>query len=44
MTGPLVLSSANRTGQPDAVTADEVVSALQDEVGLVLDDGSGNYS
>jgi protein-tyrosine phosphatase len=44
MTGPLVLSSANRTGQPAAVTADEVVSALQDDVGLVLDDGRSQFA
>ena len=37
--GPLVLTSANRTGQPDAVTAQEVVAALGDDVALVLDDG-----
>ena len=37
--GPLVLTSANRSGQPDAVTAQEVVAALGDEVALVLDDG-----
>jgi protein-tyrosine phosphatase len=39
LAGPLVLSSANRTGGPDAVTADEVVDALGDNVELVLDDG-----
>jgi len=37
--GPLVLTSANRTGQPEAATADEVLDALGDEVDLVLDDG-----
>ncbi len=44
MTGPLVLSSANRSGEPDAVTADEVVNALQDQVGLVLDDGRSQFA
>lgn len=39
LAGPLALSSANRSGQPDAVTADEVLSALGDELDLVLDDG-----
>jgi protein-tyrosine phosphatase len=39
LAGPLVLSSANRAGRPDAVTADEVVDALGDLVQLVLDDG-----
>jgi len=37
--GPLVLSSANRTGLPEAVTAAEAVDALGDDVDLVLDDG-----
>lgn len=37
--GPLVLTSANRTGQPDALTAGEVLSELGEEVDLVLDDG-----
>jgi tRNA threonylcarbamoyl adenosine modification protein (Sua5/YciO/YrdC/YwlC family) len=39
LVGPLALSSANRTGQPDAVTAQEVLAALGDDVDLVLDDG-----
>ncbi len=37
--GPVVLTSANRSGQPEARSADEVVQALGDEVDLVLDDG-----
>ena len=37
--GPLVLTSANRSGQPEAVAANEVLDALGDEVDLVLDDG-----
>jgi protein-tyrosine phosphatase len=41
--GPLVLSSANRTGAPDAVTADQVVEQLGDDVHLVLDDGQSQY-
>jgi len=41
--GPLALSSANRGGQPDAVTAEEAVSALGDDVQLVLDDGRSRY-
>ena len=39
LTGPLVLSSANRSGKPDARTAQEVVDALGDSLDLVLDDG-----
>lgn len=39
LAGPLVLSSANRSDQPDAVDATDVIESLQDEVQLVLDDG-----
>ena len=39
LAGPLVLSSANRSGQPDALTAQDVLEALGDDVDLVLDDG-----
>ena len=37
--GPLVLSSANRSGQPDSRTAEEVLQAIGDDLDLVLDDG-----
>jgi tRNA threonylcarbamoyl adenosine modification protein (Sua5/YciO/YrdC/YwlC family) len=37
--GPLALSSANRSGNPEAVTADEVLDNLGNEVDLILDDG-----
>ena len=43
LTGPIVLSSANRTGAPDAVTAQEVVDALDGDVAMVLDDGPCRY-
>jgi tRNA threonylcarbamoyl adenosine modification protein (Sua5/YciO/YrdC/YwlC family) len=43
LSGPVVLTSANRTGQPDAVTADEVVQAVGDDVAMVLDDGPCRY-
>lgn len=39
LAGPLTLTSANRSGQPEAVTADEVVDVFADHVDLVLDDG-----
>ncbi len=39
LAGPLVLSSANLTGQPEALTATDAVEALGDQVELVLDDG-----
>jgi protein-tyrosine phosphatase len=39
LAGPLVLSSANRSGQPPALTAQDVLDALGGDVDLVLDDG-----
>jgi protein-tyrosine phosphatase len=42
--GPLVLSSANRTGEADPVTAKEVIDSLGDDVELVLDDGQCKYA
>ncbi len=39
LVGPLALTSANRTGQPDCRTAQEVVESLGDDVDLILDDG-----
>jgi tRNA threonylcarbamoyl adenosine modification protein (Sua5/YciO/YrdC/YwlC family) len=39
MAGPLALSSANRSGCPEAVTAEEVLDNLGEELDLVLDDG-----
>ena len=41
--GPLALTSANRTGQADAVTAQEVVGGLGDNVQLILDDGRTQF-
>ncbi|MCA9258924.1 MAG: threonylcarbamoyl-AMP synthase [Planctomycetales bacterium] len=41
--GPIVLTSANRSGQPPAVTAEEVVANLGSGVALVLDDGPSRY-
>lgn len=38
-TGPLAVSSANRTGRPAALTADEARDQLGDAVGLYLDGG-----
>lgn len=38
-TGPLGVSSANRSGQPPARTADEAIEALGESVAVVLDDG-----
>ena len=39
MAGPLALSSANRTGGPDPVTAADAATALGNDVRLILDDG-----
>ena len=44
MESPLVLSSANLAGQPDALTAEQAVQALGDRVALVLDGGRCRYS
>ena len=37
--GPIVLTSANPSGGPDPLTAEEVVASLGDDVHLVLNDG-----
>ncbi len=37
--GPIVLTSANISGQPDAVTAEQVLASLGSRVDLVLNDG-----
>lgn len=41
--GPLALTSANRPGATEAVTADQVIEYLGDDVDLVLDDGPARY-
>jgi protein-tyrosine phosphatase len=43
MSGPLVLTSANVSGQSDTVTAEQVIHALGDEVAIVLSDGRSKY-
>ncbi|MBX3098166.1 MAG: threonylcarbamoyl-AMP synthase [Salinibacterium sp.] len=40
-TGPLAVSSANRTGEPAATTAQEAERMLGESVALYLDDGEG---
>ncbi len=42
--GPLALTSANRSGQADSVTAQEVADSLGDDVDLILDDGRSKYA
>lgn len=44
LAGPLVLTSANRSGQTEAVTGQEVLAALGDDVDLVLSDGRSRYA
>lgn len=44
LAGPLVLSSANRAGLPEAVSARQVIEAFGDEVDLVVDDGPCRFS
>jgi protein-tyrosine phosphatase len=41
--GPLVLTSANRSGEPEATTAEEVVDALGGDLDLVIADGPSRY-
>jgi len=41
--GPLALTSANRTGQPDPCSARQVLDALDGDVDLVLDDGPTRF-
>ena len=43
LAGPIVLTSANRSGEKDATTAQEVVQSLGSDVALVLDDGPCRY-
>lgn len=43
LAGPVVLTSARREGQPDAVTAQQVIERLDDDVQLVLDDGRSRF-
>jgi protein-tyrosine phosphatase len=43
LAGPIVLTSANRRGEPEAVTGDDVKIALGNDVELILDDGPCRY-
>jgi protein-tyrosine phosphatase len=43
MCGPIALTSANRSGQPPATSAAEVVAQLGESVRLVLDEGRCRY-
>lgn len=37
--GPLALTSANRSGEPEAVTAQQVQASLGSDIDLIIDDG-----
>ena len=41
--GPLVLTSANRAGEPEAKTAEEALKSLGDDVAMILDDGPSRF-
>jgi tRNA threonylcarbamoyl adenosine modification protein (Sua5/YciO/YrdC/YwlC family) len=41
--GPVVITSANRTGEPESLTAQDAVKAFGDDVRLVLDDGRSRF-
>lgn len=41
--GPIVLTSCNKSGQPDAVSAEQAVQSLGEDVALVIDDGPSRY-
>jgi len=40
---PLVLTSANRSGAPDAATPQEVLDSVGEELALVIDDGPSRF-
>jgi protein-tyrosine phosphatase len=42
--GPVAISSANRAGEPDPATAQEVAGSLGDDVALILDDGRTRFA
>jgi protein-tyrosine phosphatase len=44
MPGPLTLTSANRTGQPAPVTAEQVLATLRDQVDMILNDGRSQFA
>lgn len=43
LAGPIALTSANRSGEPESLTAQEAVKALGDDVKLYLDDGRSRF-
>jgi protein-tyrosine phosphatase len=43
LAGPLVLTSANRSGEPEATTADAMLEAVGDQLDLAIADGPCRY-
>ncbi len=43
LAGPIALTSANRSGEPAAVNAQQAIDSLGEHVGLVIDDGPSRY-
>ncbi|MCA9245909.1 MAG: threonylcarbamoyl-AMP synthase [Planctomycetales bacterium] len=43
MAGPLVLTSANLSGEPDPINAQQAIAAFENKVELILDDGPSHY-
>jgi protein-tyrosine phosphatase len=43
LAGPIALTSANRAGEPESMTAQDAVKALGDDVKLYLDDGRARF-
>lgn len=41
--GPIVLTSANLSGQPDAIDGQQVIESVGDQIDLILDDGPTNF-
>ena len=44
LAGPLLLTSANRSGEPAAVIAEEVVKTMGDELAWIVDGGACRYA
>jgi protein-tyrosine phosphatase len=41
--GPILLTSANLSGQPDAVEGSQVIEQFGDSIDMIVDDGSSQY-
>jgi tRNA threonylcarbamoyl adenosine modification protein (Sua5/YciO/YrdC/YwlC family) len=43
LAGPIALTSANRSGEPDSINAQQAIESLGDHVALVINDGPSRY-